>query len=381
MDFNLTPEHLELKHHVTELARAMPEVDMRDRDSRGDFSHEAWRALGVGGVLGLNVPREHGGSGADALTTALALEALGYACSDNGLTFAVAAQLTSVQPTLVDFGSEDQRRRYLPGLIAGDRIGCYAMSEEASGSDAYALRTMAERRGDHYVLNGEKWFITFGPIADFALVYATTAPKAGQWGVSLFIVDLDAPGVSRSPVQDKMGLRTVPMGKLIFQECEVPAGHLIGREGAGASIFNHSQEWERACILAGQLGMMARQIEECVRFARERHAFGQPIGKFQAISSRIAEMKLRLETARLLTYRAAWLKAAGQPAMLDAALANLHTGECYVQNSLDAVRIHGARGYLAEYDVERALRDAIGGPIYGGTSDIQRNIIARLMGL
>jgi hypothetical protein len=381
MDFSWTPEQQALRARIIEFARRDLRDDVAERDKAGAFSRQLWRKCGEMGLLGLNAPATYGGAGADALTTALAIEALGYACADNGLTFAVSAQLTSLQPTLLDFASPTQQARFLPGLVKGEIIGCYAMSEEATGSDAYALRTTAEKREGGYVLNGEKWFVTFGPIADMAVIYATTNPKAGKWGVSLFIVESNAPGYSASPVQDKMGLRTVPIGKITLRDCFVPAENLIGREGAGASIFNASQEWERACILAGQIGMMERQLEACVAFARERQAFGQPIGKFQAISNRIAEMKLRLETARLLTYRAAWLKQSGQPAMLDAALANLHLGESFLQNSLDAVRIHGARGYLTEFEIERDLRDAMGGPIYGGTSDIQRNIIARLLGL
>jgi alkylation response protein AidB-like acyl-CoA dehydrogenase len=284
-------------------------------------------------------------------------------------------------PTLIDFASDAQKAAELPALIRGERIACYAMTEEATGSDAYALRTTAIRRENGYVLNGEKWFTTFAPAADVALVYASTNPKAGKWGISLFLIDTQTPGFEAGAVEPKMGLRTVPIGRLTLNDCVVPASCLIGKEGSGASIFNHSQEWERACILAGQIGMMERQLDACIEFARARQAFGQPIGKFQSVSNRIADMKLRLETARLLTYRAAWLKQQGKPAMLDAALANLHLGESYLQNSIEAVRIHGARGYLTEYEVERDLRDAMGGPIYGGTSDIQRNIVARLMGL
>jgi alkylation response protein AidB-like acyl-CoA dehydrogenase len=266
-------------------------------------------------------------------------------------------------------------------MVSGEVIACYCMSEEHTGSDAYALHTTAQKCDGGYVLNGEKWFVTFGPVADIALVYATTNPNAGKWGISLFIVERDTPGYEAGAVQGKMGLRTIPIGKVTLKDCVVPAANMIGKEGSGASIFNASQEWERACILAGQIGMMERQLDGCVRYARERQAFGQSIGKFQAISHRIAEMKLRLETARLLTYRAAWAKQTGQPAMLDAALANLHLGEAFLSNSTDAVRIHGGRGYLTEFEVERDLRDAMGGPIYGGTADIQRNIIARLLGL
>ena len=381
MDFSWNAEQTALRASIVEFAQRELNHNLVERDRQGEFSHALWRACGAHGLLGLNVPREHGGCGYDALTTTLALEALGFGCRDNGLTFAVSGQVTSIAPTLFDFASESQKQRYLPGLCSGVLIGCYAMTEPETGSDAYSLRTTAEKRDGAYVLNGEKAFITFGPLADFALVYARTNPNTGAWGLSLFIVERGTPGFEQSGVVEKLGLRTVHMGNLRFTDCAVPAENLVGREGAGASIFNRSQEWERACILACQIGMMERQLEDNVRFARDRNAFGQPIGKFQSVSNRIAEMKLRLETARLLTYKAAWLKQTGQPAMLDAALANLHLGETFLESSLASIRNHGARGYVTEFGVERDLRDAMGGPIYGGTADIQRNIIARLLGL
>ncbi len=381
MDFSWTQEQLALKQRIIDFAHTELNDDIVQRDKHGIFSRKLWQKCGDFGLLGLNAPSAFGGAAADPLTTTIAVEALGYGCQDNGLVFGVCAQLTSMLPTLADFANDAQKQRYLTRLAKGQIIASYAMTEEATGSDAYALRTTAEKREGGYVLNGDKWFVTFGPIADIALVYATTNLKAGKWGISLFIVERGSQGYEASPMQDKMGLRTVPIGKLALRDCFVPVENLIGKEGSGASIFNASQEWERACILAGQIGIMERQLEECIRFARDRQAFGQSIGKFQAISQRVAEMKLRLETARLLTYRAAWAKQTGQPAMLDAALANLHLGEAFLENSMDAVRIHGGRGYLTEFEVERDLRDAMGGPIYGGTADIQRNIIARLLGL
>jgi hypothetical protein len=381
MDFSWNAEQRALRESVVEFARRELNQHVSERDRQGCFSRELWRGCGAAGLLGLNLPADYGGRGFDALTTTLALEALGYGCRDNGLTFAVSGQITSIAPTLFDFANTEQKRRFLPGLSSGERIGCYAMTEPETGSDAYRLRTTAVKAEGGYVLNGQKMFITFGPVADFALVYAVTNPKAGQWGISLFIVEKGTPGFEQSAATEKLGLRTVPMGNLSFTDCFIPAENLIGREGAGASIFNSSQEWERACILACQIGMMERQLEDNVRFARERQAFGQPIGKFQSVSNRIADMKLRLETARLLTYKAAWLKQTGQPAMLDAALANLHLGETFLESSIAAIRNHGARGYVTEFEVERDLRDAMGGPIYGGTADIQRSIIARLLGL
>lgn len=381
MNFMWSADQLALRAQIVEFARRELNTQVMARDRAGEFSFELWRKCAEAGLLGLNVPQEYGGQGYEALTTTLALEALGYGCQDNGLTFAISSQITSIAPTLFSFASTEQKRRYLPGLCAGTLIGCYAMTEPETGSDAYSLRTTAEKRDGGYVLNGEKMFITFGPLADFALVYAVTNPKAGKWGLSLFIVDKGTVGFAPSPLVDKLGLRTVHMGHLSFKDCWVPAENLVGREGAGASIFNSSQEWERACILACQIGIMERQLEANVRFARERQAFGQPISKFQSVSNRVADMKLRLETARLLTYKAAWLKQNNQPTMLDAALANLHLGETFLESSIASIRNHGARGYVTEFEIERDLRDAMGGPIYGGTADIQRNIIARLLGL
>ncbi len=381
MDFAWTDEQTALRASIIDFARARLNAGALERDAAGAFPRELWRELGQFGMLGLNAPREFGGGGHDVLTTAYALEALGYGCRDNGLAFGVSAQLTSIQATLIGFGNDAQKQRLLPGMVRGDVIGSYAMSEPETGSDAFALKTTALKRGDDYVLNGNKWFITFGPVADFALVFASTKPAAGKWGVSLFIVDRDTPGAAFGPMQHKLGLRSIPIGGLELRECVVPAANLIGREGSGASIFNSSQEWERACILASQIGALERQLEDAVQFARGRQAFGQSIGKFQSVSNRVADMKLRLETARLLTYKAAWSKQAGKAAMLDAALANLVVGEAFVASSMDAVRIHGARGFLSEFEIERDLRDAMGGPIYGGTADIQRNIIARLLGV
>jgi alkylation response protein AidB-like acyl-CoA dehydrogenase len=212
-------------------------------------------------------------------------------------------------------------------------------------------------------------------------VFATTDHELGKWGISTFLVDKDTAGFEASSDIDTMGLRTAPIGELIFEDCFVPEENRIGPEGAGASIFSSSQEWERAVILAGEIGAMQRQLEQAIQYANERQQFGQAIGKFQSVSNRIADMKLRLETARLLTYKVAWLKSVGRSVMLDAAIAKLYLGECYVESSLDAIRVHGGYGYMTEFEVERNLRDAIGGTLYGGTSDIQRSIISRSMGL
>ncbi len=381
MDFSWSNEQLELKRQVIEFAQRELNDDVRRRDREGIFPADLWRKCGEFGVQGWFMPQEYGGTGYDLLTTTLALEALGYGCRDNGLTFALNAQMWSTQPALLEHGSAAQKAKYLTPLIRGEQTGAYAMTEPDSGSDAYSAKTTATRTEGGYLLNGHKMLITFGPIADFAIIFASSDPAKGKWGLSVFIVDQGTPGFQQLPVQEKMGLRTVPIGQFIFENCFVPEENRIGAEGAGGSIFNSSQEYERACILASQIGAMEYQLEVAIQYARKRQQFGQPIGKFQAVSHRITQMKLRLELARLITYKAAWAKASGNSTMMDSALANLYLGDAFVESSMDAIKIHGGRGYLTEYEIERDLRDAVAGPVYGGTSDIQRNIIARFLGL
>jgi alkylation response protein AidB-like acyl-CoA dehydrogenase len=381
MEFSWSPEQLALRERVIQFAQAELNDDVLRRDLEGEFSRQNWLKCGTFGIQGLMIPREYGGQGYDLLTTALAMEAMGYGCRDNGLTFALNAQLWTIQTTLLLYASETQKQRLLPGLCRGEVIGCYAMTEPEAGSDAYSARTQVEKCDGGYLLNGEKMLITFAPIADFALVFASSNPSLGKWGLSLFLVERGTPGFDTSPVQMKMGLRTAPIGSLTLKECFIPQENRIGPEGAGASMFNSVLEYERACILASQLGAMEYQLERAISYAQERKQFGQPIGKFQSISNRVAEMKLRLEIARLLLYKAAWLKQENKPVMLDAALANIYLGDAFVASSMDAMFLFGGRGYLTEYEVERDLRDAMGGPVYGGTSDIQRNIVARLLKL
>ncbi|MEM1118404.1 MAG: acyl-CoA dehydrogenase family protein, partial [Bacteroidota bacterium] len=287
----------------------------------------------------------------------------------------------SVQPAILAVGSEAQKERFLPRLCSGETVGAFGITEAETGSDTYALQARAEAVDGGYVINGRKSYITSAPIADLAVVFATTNPDLGRWGVSAFLVERGAEGFSTSPVRDKMGMRTTPMGDLIFEDCFVPEDQRLGPEGVGVSLFATAMESERGYIFASQIGRMERQLEEAVAYASERRAFGQPIGKYQSVSNRVADMKLRLETARMLLYKVAWLEHTGQPAALEAAMAKLHLSEVFVDSSLDAIRIHGARGYVTEFEVERDLRDGVGGLLYSGTSDIQRNVIARLLGL
>ena len=381
MDFSWTEEQLAYKRAVISFAQKELNKEVIQRDREEIFSRENWEKCAEFGIQGLPFPEAFGGADADILTTMLTMEGLGYGCHDNGLIFALNAQMWSVQMPILTFGTETQKQKYLPGLISGKLIGAHGMTEPGSGSDAFSMRTRAEPHKGGYLLNGTKMFVTSAPIADLAVVFATVDPAKGMWGVTGFIVETGTPGFSLSRNIEKMGLRTSPMGELVFQDCYIPEENRLGSLGAGARIFNHSMGWERSSILGSHIGVMERQLELAIQYANERSQFNQSIGKFQAVANRIVDMKMRLETARLLLYKVAWSQKSGKPAVMEAALAKLYLSECFVQNSMDAVRTRGGYGYMTEFEVERDLRDAIGGTIYSGTSDIQRNIIAHLLGL
>lgn len=382
MNFDWDDAQLAYRDRVLAFAETELNAELAERERDAVFPRSCWEKCADFGILALSVPGEHSdGEDVDFLTAMLAVEALGRGCRDNGLVFALNAQMWTVQLPIVQFGTDTQKDRYLRPMCEGRLIGAHAITEPETGSDAFSMRTTATRTDGGYVLNGTKHYVSLAPVADLALVFATLDPGLGKWGVTAFLVECSAKGVRRGPAQEKMGLRTVPMGRLEFDDCFVPESARLGPEGAGVSLSNSSLEWERCCILAGHLGAMERQLAECVAYARSRRQFGQPIGKFQAVSHRIVDMKLRLETSRLLLYKVAWLKSEGRTAMTEAALLKLHLSESFTASSLDAIRIHGGRGYLTEFGVERDLRDAVGGTIYAGTSDIQRNIVAGLIGL
>lgn len=381
MDFAWNEEQLAIRDEIVKFARRELNENLVERDHNDEFSREGWRKCAALGIHGLPIPKEYGGGGSDILTTVCALEALGYGCRDNGLIFSINAHMWTSEIPILTFGTEAQKRKYLPKLASGEWVGNNAMTEPEAGSDAYSLRTRAERKGDYYILNGSKTFVSNAPIADVLIVFANVDPSKGPAGVSAFLVEKGTPGFSISRKLHKMGLRTSPMAELSFVDCEVPAENLLGKEGSGQAVFTTSMEWERICIMASHLGGMQRLIETCTRYARDRKQFGQPIGKFQSIANKIAEMEVRLETSRLVLYKAAWLKKQGKHALREASIAKLYVSEASVQTSLDAIQIHGGYGYMAEFEIERELRDAVGGTIYSGTSEIQKVIIAGLRGL
>ena len=382
MEFSLSEEQRILRDSIVRFARERLNDGAMERDRAHGFDRALWRACGEMGLLGLPVPERYGGSGLDALSSAIALEAFGYGCHDGGLVFSVCAHLLSCVVPIMKFGSDAQKEKYLPGLCNGALIGVHAMTEPDSGSDAFALRTKAERDGDGYRISGTKTFISNGPVADVVIVFAMTDPAKGyHGGVTGFLVERDTPGFTAGKPFEKMGLRTSPIGELVFDRMYAPPESILGGVGAGSNIFNASMDWERICLFASHVGAMERLLERSIAYARTRSQFGQTIGKFQAVAHPIVDMKVKLEAARLLTYRSAWRLDHARNASLDASMTKLFVSESLVAAALATVHVHGGYGFMVETEVERALRDAVGATIYSGTSEMQRNIIARWLGL
>jgi hypothetical protein len=382
MDFDLTREQETMRREIVRFARERLNADLIARDREEAFSRDLWKECARMGLTGLPVPTEYGGTGLDPLSTAIALDAFGNGCHDGGLVFSVCAHLLSCVVPIWKFGNEAQRRRYLPGLCDGTLIGVHAMSEAESGSDAFSLRTRAERDGDGFRINGSKMFISNGPVADVLIVFALTdAAKGYHGGVTAFLVERDAAGYKAGRKIGKMGLRTSPFGEVVFEDVRVGPEAVLGGVGGGSVVFTHAMDWERVCLFASHLGQMERLLDQAIRYARTRTQFGAPIGKYQAIGHRIADMKVQLEAARLLTYRSAARLERSRTVGIDAAMTKLLVSESLVRAALDTVQIFGGYGYTTEYEVERTLRDAIASRIYSGTSEMQRNIIARWLGL
>ena len=332
-------------------------------------------------MLGTRTPVVYGGEGGSSIDALLTFEGLGLGAVDGGLVFALASQVFATQTALIESGSDRQRADWLPRLCSGEAIGAFAMSEPDAGSDVASITTTIAPDGAGWRLDGEKAWVTLGPVADFVIVFATADPAKGRWGITSLLVPTSTPGVEIGPTEAKSGLESCPFGRIRFDGCRLGADALIGPVGAGASVFSSAVEAERAFLYAAQLGVMERHLDRTIHRARSRVQFGKPIGAFQAVSHRIADMKVRHEAARLLVYKAGALHDRGDSVALAAALAKLQTSESAVTTALDAVRIFGAEGYTEAAGLEHDLRDAVGGLAYSGTSDIQRNIVAGLLGV
>lgn len=345
------------------------------------FPRALWDECAQQNILGWATPTNYDGAGFSVEQTSHRLEALGYGCNDNGLLLAIGIQLWGIQQAILRFGSTEQKEQILKSLSKGKLIGAHAINEPGSGSDALNLSTQAHANEGGYLLNGEKSFIALAPVANFSILYASTNQAHGSWGISAFIVDAETDGFTVQSTEPMMGLSSAPLGRISLKDCYVPRSALLGKEGAGASIFNYVQLWERSLLLAPQLGTMKRQLEQCIQFAKSQQRNNVPISKNQSVSHRIANMAVRLNTCKTLLTNAAQKLDADQQDAYSASMVKIQMSEAFEQNSRDAMTLFGAQAYSPSLEHERNLRDSIGSSIYGGTNDLQRVVISSLLGL
>lgn len=380
-NFSLSEQQKEVREAIIAFGQKELNKGIESRDRHTQFPKELWQKCSEMDLMALPFPKAYGGCGMDFLSTVLSIEALAYACKDAGLVLALGTQIIS--GILIDlFGSEEQKHKYLAPICNGNMISAQAATEAEAGSDVFSIRTNAKKKDDTYVINGRKMFISNGSIADVVLVLVLTSSKRKSFGThSFLIVEKNYNGFSTGKPMEKMGLRTLQNCELIFDDCAVPDSNLIGKEGQGTMIFNEIMEWERILFGACHVGTITRIIETCVRYSRERKQFGQSIGKFQSISNKIARMKMNLELAKTMVYKAASMKDNHKRAMLEASIIKVFASESLKNACLDALQIHGAFGYMTESEIERDLRDSIASTIYSGTVEINTMIIAKLLGL
>jgi butyryl-CoA dehydrogenase len=376
MDFELTSEQARIQEAVRRFAQDEVAPRARSADETGTFDLSQVKRMAELGLLGGPLEVDYGGSGMDYVSFVLACEELGRADSSTRGFLTVHAGL--VTGCIRSFGTEEQRRYYLPRLASGDIIGCYCLTEPDAGSDAASLSTMVREDGDAYVLNGEKIWITNGTIADLAIVFATRDPAERHKGISAFLVETGTAGLRRERLSAReLGHRASDHAHITFEECRIPRSALLGSYGEGFKAAMSALNVGRLGVAAGAVGLGQACLDACVNFARTRRQFGQRIGDFQQVQATLANMAADIEAARLLTYRAAWLKDHDQPMSTQAATAKLFATEAAMRAASEAVLLHGNRGYSNEYPVERYYRDVKGLQIYEGTSYIQRIIIAR----
>ena len=376
MNFRLTPEQQQVQARARTFADEEVAPLARAADEQGIFPLQLVRRMGELGFLAGPIAPEYGGAGMDYLSFALVYEELGRADSSVRGFLAVHAGLVSL--CIRDWGSEEQKRRLLPRLAAGEWIGCYCLTEPNAGSDAAGMETTAREEDDSYVLNGEKIWITNGNIADIAIVFATRDASARHRGICAFVVDTATPGIRRETLPGKeLGHRASDHARIVFEECRVPKRALLGAPGAGFKVAMSALDHGRLGVAAGALGVAQACLDASVAFARNRRQFGKRIGDFEMIQANLADMAADVDAARMLVYRAAWMKDQGLPSTRETATAKLFATEIAVKAASDAVLIHGGRGYSNEFPVERYYRDIKGLQIYEGTSHIQRIVIAR----
>ncbi|ARI76043.1 acyl-CoA dehydrogenase [Halobacillus mangrovi] len=377
MNFTLTEEQEMLRKMVRDFAKNEVEPTAAERDEEERFDREIFDKMAELGLTGIPWPEEYGGIGSDFVSYVIAVEELSRVCASTGVT--LSAHISLASWPIFKFGNEEQKKTYLSQLATGEKLGAYALSEPGAGSDVSSMRTQAKLDGDHYVLNGNKVWITNGGVADIYIVFAKTDPEAGSRGVSAFIVEKDTPGFTTGKKEKKLGIRSSPTTELIFEDCKVPKENLLGEEGQGFKIAMMTLDGGRNGIAAQAVGIAQGALDESVSYSKEREQFGKPIAKLQGISFKLADMATQIEASRLLTYQAAYLESEGLPYAKASAMAKLYAGDAAMKITTEAVQVHGGYGYTKDYPVERYMRDAKITQIYEGTQEIQRLVIGRMV--
>jgi isovaleryl-CoA dehydrogenase len=374
-DFGLGPEVDMLRDTVSGFAqdRIAPRAEEIDRTNT--FPRDLWPELGKLGLHGITVEEEYGGSGLGYLEHCVAMEEVSRASAAVGLSYGAHSNLCVNQ--IRRNGSEAQKRRYLPRLISGEHVGALAMSEPGAGSDVVSMRTRAERKGDRFVLNGSKMWITNGPEAETLVVYAKTDPNAGARGITAFLIEKGMTGFSTAQKLDKLGMRGSDTCELVFEDCEVPAENVLGKVNEGVKILMSGLDYERVVLAAGPLGIMQACLDVALPYVHERKQFGQPIGSFQLVQGKLADMYVTMNACKSYVYAVARACDAGKTTREDAAGAILYAGEKATQVALDAIQLLGGNGYINDYPTGRLLRDAKLYEIGAGTSEIRRMLIGR----
>ncbi|MBI2203222.1 MAG: acyl-CoA dehydrogenase [Candidatus Rokubacteria bacterium] len=375
MKLELTDEQQMIQAMAREFAESeiAPIADEIDRDER--FPHETVKRMGELGLMGIAVPEAWGGAGSDMVSYVLALEEIAKQCASHAVVMSVNNSLYGWP--ILTYGTDAQRERFLKPVAGGHALGCFALTEPQAGSDARNQATTAVRDGDHYAVNGRKLFITNGRESSFALLFCQTDKDKAHRGITAMVVEKGTPGFSVGKTEDKLGIRASDTAELIFEDCRVPVAHRIGDEGQGFRIALAALDGGRIGIGAQAVGIAAGALARAIAYARERKTFGVPIGEHQMIGWKLADMATAVDAARLLVWRAAWLKAKGRRCTLEASMAKLFASRTAVQVTNDAIQVHGGYGYIREYQVERYYRDAKITELYEGTTEIQRLVVAR----
>jgi butyryl-CoA dehydrogenase len=375
LDFGLSEEKVVFRRTLREFAERELAPKAAEIERTGKFPRENVKKLAELGLLGISVPVEYGGAGADAVSYALAMEEVARACPTSA-TIVTHGNLFASELVL-QFGTEEQKKKYIPPIVSGSKIGAFSITEPEAGSDVAAIRTTAVQKGDEYVLNGRKQFCTLAGVSDAFVIFAKTDPEAGSRGISAFIVDRDATGFSVGEPERLMGLRAIQNCPLYLDECRVPRGNLLGQEGMGMRIALTMLDAGRIGVAMMSVGIVQAALEASIKHAKERMAFGQPIANFQSIQWMLADMALDIEAGRLLALKAAWLHDQGVRHTQESSMAKLFCSEMCVRHTLNALQIHGGYGYTEEFPLERLVRASKLQTIGEGTSEMQRLIIAR----